>query len=601
MHQRILLGVLGLVLLLSPTLSAQRIVIDETMSPPNWALLQRELLRANVAACKEFYSRYFDDNGWLLCVERWGGDDGPDDAAENMIYWLILHASGADDSILHMFKKSWEGHLQQYTRAKTVEVPFARDGMYYKEFPVMMDWLHNAEGLVGFMFQGLSDPYNDAMQKRVRRYAGFYMNEDPQAPNYDPKHKIIRSLFNGSRGPLLRKATGLDWAGDPIEVEGRFELGHEEENYEQMVFHFKDYNDIVGDHPSNLMATSLAFKAYMIDHKAKYKDWVLEYVRAWHDRMIENGDIIPTNVGLDGKIGSDAGGKWYGGVYGWGFTVEVPQTGAMDSRQTFNRGIHGFMNAVMLTGDLSVLDPWRRQMDKVNSNKKVIDGKVQYPRKYGDNGWYEYSTTRFHDGAGEIYYATMREEDYARLPNRSPWWEYLRGNNPGYPESVLRADFEHIRGRIARMRTDTTTPDTRLSDDPLKYNPVAARSLTQLMMGGIYPGRDGMILYARLRYFDPIRRRAGVPEDVAALIDSMTDEETVVTLVNTSQTETRRVVVQGGGYAEHQIVAATYGGKRLSVNDSQFTVILGPGAGGRLTLKMRRYVNQPTLMFPWDR
>ncbi|MCH2376582.1 MAG: hypothetical protein MK538_20535, partial [Planctomycetes bacterium] len=92
-----------------------------------------------------------------------------------------------------------------------------------------------------------------------------------------------------------------------------------------------------------------------------------------------------------------------------------------------------------------------------------------------------------------------------------------------------------------------------------------------------------------------------VPEDVAALIDSMTDEETVVTLVNTSQTETRRVVVQGGGYAEHQIVAATYGGKRLSVNDSQFTVILGPGAGGRLTLKMRRYVNQPTLMFPWDR
>ena len=28
------------------------------------------------------------------------------------------------------------------------------------------------------------------------------------------------------------------------------------------------------------------------------------------------------NIGLDGKIGGAAGGKWYGGVYGWGFTVE---------------------------------------------------------------------------------------------------------------------------------------------------------------------------------------------------------------------------------------------------------------------------------------
>ena len=57
------------------------------------------------------------------------------------------------------------------------------------------------------------------------------MNEDPGAPNYDPEHKIIRSLFNGSRGPLLRKATALDWAGDPIEVENRFRPRHGERTY----------------------------------------------------------------------------------------------------------------------------------------------------------------------------------------------------------------------------------------------------------------------------------------------------------------------------------------------------------------------------------
>ena len=44
------------------------------------------------------------------------------------------------------------------------------------------------------------------------------MGEDPEAPNYDPAHKIIRSMENGSRGPMLRKATALDWVGDPFDV-----------------------------------------------------------------------------------------------------------------------------------------------------------------------------------------------------------------------------------------------------------------------------------------------------------------------------------------------------------------------------------------------
>ncbi|MGH1559154.1 hypothetical protein ACRAWD_18630 [Caulobacter segnis] len=38
----------------------------------------------------------------------------------------------------------------------------------------------------------------------------------------------------------------------------------------------------------------------------------------------------------------------------------------------------------------------------------------------------------------------------------------------------------------------------------------------------------------RLRWFDPERRRAGVPPDVAALVEKLSDDETVVTLVNTN-------------------------------------------------------------------
>ena len=582
------------------TIGANHITIDQPMSPPKWALLERELLRANTAACEEFFARYFDERGFLLCVERWGGDDGPDDAIESLLYWPILHAVGAPDSILYMYKKAWEGHLRQYTLAKTVEVPFAREGMYYKEFPVMFDWMHNAEGLTVFNLQGLSDPYDEQFQKRVRRYAGFYLNEDSQAPNYDPKHKIIRSMFNGSRGPLLRKATGLDWAGDPIEVEGRFRLRHNEENYEQMVAHFKDYNDIVGDHPSNLLATALALNAYMLTHATKYKNWILDYVGAWRGRMIENDYIIPSNIGLDGKIGSAAGGKWYGGVYGWGFTVVVPQTGELAHRQTFDRGIQGFLNALLLTGDRSLLDPWRKQMDKVNSNKRVINGKTLYPHKYGDDGWYNFQPQPYSAGAKEIYYVTMRDEDLGRVPG-DPWFNYLNGKNPDYPEQILQSDFSHIRKNVAGMRADETTPDTRLSDDPNKFNPAAVRSLTELMLGGIYPSTTGLILHCRLRYFDPVERRAGLPEGVAALIEKMTDDEVVVTLVNINQLDSRTVVVQAGGYAEHQFVSITNGDSNLGIDSFHFSVKLAPGSGGRLTLKMRRYVNQPTMTFPWDR
>src|SRR5262245_61495248 len=86
--------------------------IETPMSPPAWALLERELLRANTAACREFFEKYFDDRGYLLCVERWGADDGPDDAIENCTGWPILHALGAPDVVLEMYKKAWEGHLQ---------------------------------------------------------------------------------------------------------------------------------------------------------------------------------------------------------------------------------------------------------------------------------------------------------------------------------------------------------------------------------------------------------------------------------------------------------------------------------------------------------
>lgn len=88
------------------------------MAPPEWALLQRQLLRANEEACAAFFARYFDERGWLQAVARWGANDGPDDAIENVNDWPTLHALGADDSVLAMAKKAFEGNVAQYTAAR---------------------------------------------------------------------------------------------------------------------------------------------------------------------------------------------------------------------------------------------------------------------------------------------------------------------------------------------------------------------------------------------------------------------------------------------------------------------------------------------------
>ena len=575
--------------------------VDTPTPPPPWALLERELMRAQTLACQEFFEHYFDERGYLLCVPRWGGDDGPDDAAENIAGWTDLHALGGPDLMLDLYKKGWEGHLRQYTEAKTVDVPFARDGMYYKEFPVMFDWMHNGEGFAVFFLQGLSDPYDRKLIQRTKRFAGFYMAEDPQADNYDPKYKVIRSMFNGSRGSLLRKTTGLDWVGDPFEVEGRFKPAHGEHSYQQMFDHFKGYNDVAGDHPLNLGTTTLAFNAYALTGETKYRDWILEYVDAWVERTKANSGVIPSNIGLDGTIGGACDGKWYGGVYGWAFTRPMPPTGELRHRPYFHhRSALGFGNALLLTGDQRYADVWRGVLDNVNANAKEVDGQTVYPNMYGDDGWYNYTPDPFDGGALEVYYWSMNPDDLRWVPENG-WIAYLQGENPDYPVEALQQDFATLREKIEAIHQDTATPDTRLCDDPNGVNPATVDTLTQLMLGGLPTRRAGYPLHCRLRYFDPERRRAGVPEDVAALVEKMTADDVTVTLVNINQVVERKVVVQGGAHAEHQLLSVSIDGQETLIDQSFFTLRLAPGAGVQVTIKTNRYANQPTFSFPWDR
>ena len=177
---------------------------------------------------------------------------------------------------------------------------------------------------------------------------------------------------------------------------------------------------------------------------------------------------------------------------------------------------------------------------------------------------------------------------------------YLDAKDLKYPETALRRDLERLRQRVEGFRKDPSTPDTRLADDSIKFNPASVDSLIELAVGGLPPKHRGKLLFARLRYFDSDRRRAGLPEGVAALIDRMTDFETAVTLVNTNQVEARTVIVQAGGYGEHEFVEVQWGPEIQPLTGRHLTVRLAPGAGQRLIFKMRRFANTPTLAFPWS-
>jgi hypothetical protein len=88
---------------------------------------------------------------------------------------------------------------------------------------------------------------------------------------------------------------------------------------------------------------------------------------------------------------------------------------------------------------------------------------------------------------------------------------------------------------------------------------------------------------------------------VGALVSELREDRTTVTLVNLNATSPRTVVVQGGGYGEHQILSADVNGKTVAINARDFTVQLAPGAGAKLTLSMKRYAHAPTAKFPWER
>lgn len=235
------------------------------------------------------------------------------------------------------------------------------------------------------------------------------------------------------------------------------------------------------------------------------------------------------------------------------------------------------------------------------------------PRYYGDNGWYGFheidepragGLTNLNDVATDIYIWALQPGDLQRLPKKG-WIAYLQSGDAAYPLTAFQQGLEEIRRSADRLSHDTGTYDfpphaTRGSC----CNPVSTTALINLTMGGNDPNGSGhgpLPLHTQVRHFDPDRRRAGLPEDVAALVEQIRPENIRMTLVNTSPFHARTVTVQMGAYGEHQATTVTIGGRTFPIDAPSFSVRLAPGAGEMLTIGIQRYAHQPTLAFPWDR
>ncbi len=561
------------------------------MAAPAWAIAEREMLQAAADGARIWVERYLRPDGSVNVPERWGVTDGPDDIMETVRGWPLVYAMGAPESVADAYEKVWEGHLRQFGRAKIPSVELARDGIFVKEFPPSFDWEHTGEGLQAFYWDALGRPNHPVNLARTRRFAGFYLNEDPDAPNYDPKLKIIKSLFNGSKGPVTRPVTPVDWDGD--ENPKRAER-------------FNTSSNIRGDHPLNLLATTLATQAYLLTHEAKYRNWVLEYVDAWRDRAAANGGNFPSNVGLDGRIGGEWGGKWYGGIVGW----NSPDDGL---RNYVLRGIPAaFGQAAMLSRSMEYITPVRRQIDNIFAAARTENGQVLVPHYYGESGgkvgWYGYRAGEFFPTGAlgnlsettiELYLWSQAPEDLRRILPNPPdrrsvqgWIEFLQGNRPDYPVDALRQEQDDVRRASDRSAKKASG---------FGASPVAFEALANLTLGAANLYGSGDVLRSQVRYFDPDRRRAGLAEDVAALVETIGRDSVTLTLVNTNRSVPRRLIVQMGAYGEHQATSVRLGDRTLPVNASQFEVRLAAGAGERLVIGTRRFVNDPTLQFPWDR
>ena len=199
---------------------------------------------------------------------------------------------------------------------------------------------------------------------------------------------------------------------------------------------------------------------------------------------------------------------------------------------------------------------------------------------------------------GTLYEKNNGETDFARF-------NYYDGKNPTWPEDVLRAEYGFALKPHEDMRTDNRTAMEIIANNRMPFHQIPTKGLTQVTTGSPQPIYNGGLLRATVRYFDQDRGRPGLPRDVAALVETLSEDGVGVHLVNTGRGESRNVIVQAGAYGEHSFrnirfrQAGKDGETVAPVNARVFAVHLPPSTSIRIDAGLNRFANKPSYAFPW--
>ena len=186
----------------------------EVAAPPAWALMQRELIALMEEAADVMMAKYADPDGVIYFA------DDIDDLYERVYNWSLFYALGADRRVHDLALRSWNAMTracgsgrrnpyfpwqlpQTHNEYYGLTVPPGERPTYRGGQRWISDWHHQGEGNMAFYHFGLAEPTSAENVDRARRFAAMFMGDDPEAPNYDPRYKIIRSPIHGSTGPFL--------------------------------------------------------------------------------------------------------------------------------------------------------------------------------------------------------------------------------------------------------------------------------------------------------------------------------------------------------------------------------------------------------------
>ena len=584
-------------------------------SVPSWAVLERQLITLMEESIDPFLAKYTDEDGTLIWKKGpHGTRDGADDFYEAFYNWPALYLLGGSDRVLELGKHQWD-----------VTTRLLEDmGHIEKEYEVGYDQFHQSESYIYLYLLCMADPDDTKFADRATRFAGFYLNEDPDALNYDPEHRIIKCVHNGSGGPrwLYQEdeaptygfAPRMEVYGLPFEdVEGirTFADLKDPENALKMGAAMKERMG-QGDGAVNLSVCSLVANAYLLTRDPKYRNWLVDYVGAWVERAKANGGLVPDNVGLSGEVGEYVGGRWYGSMYGWtwphGFYnigyasliagictwIVTGDESWLDFPRSQIRGILPLgKNVDLRTATMSLKHHWTGQMRALGE-----DGTSwTVPYRHGDSGWTDYqpltpvmsaalwnTVAAAEDSSMLDDLRTKETYDWQKVSSfrtkedaghEQPWLCYLGGGNPDYPEQILNVAFEQVHRRLELIRQDDTDPRDNHIHWWQQLNPVTTEALVQLMLGAPQHIYNGGLLLAPLRYFDAERRRPGLPQDVAALVSEVEKDRIAVRLVNLSGSASRSVVLQAGTLGEHRFTTVM-ASQRRSDYPGEVGTVSGP-------------------------